>query len=206
MASRGVYWVAVGQRAKDSRIGSLNALRRHTRTGLGREDLALSYDEWIAIHEPGSSPYDDPRQLSRWLKIKALDYTRSDQILYLDADAFPITNTDAGFHILDDGYDLVICPSLCQSSDWLTHVGDEERATMEHLRPMASLQGGMWWIKRNEWTKKFFAVWLEEWQKYEGQDQGALLRAWAKVPLRTWLLSQERFVNHRYGMARDGPR
>lgn len=193
---KGVYWVSVGEKAKLAQTSSLMCLRDYGGS-------ALAYR---AQHMDGTRYEDDPRKLSRWLKLSILDFTSWPQILYLDADAWPRTSMMSGFDILSDGFDLVIGPSLAQSSDWCWHVGPADLGMTEHLRPAVALQGGMWWVQRNDRTKKFFEIWKEEWLKEEGQDQAALLRALQRRPLSTWLLSQERFVNHRYGAARVGPR
>jgi len=147
----------------------------------------------------------NPVQASRDLKTRIYDWSPYDQTMYVDADTRFRTDPAIGFDLLDTGYDLVIAPSCRQTSDWLWKVGDAERIeTATKLLPMASLQGGMFWFGRNKQTERFFQIWHEEWLRYKGQDQAALLRALNREPLAIWLVSQERFIDHKWGHARNG--
>ena len=193
----GVYWVAVGKKAEESQRASLHELRSH---------MGMYGWDWGTNHETHEDRNNwNASQVSRWNKLQALSWPW-EKILYIDADAFARTSLKVGFKILEDGFDMVICPSLRQSSDWCWHVGDEERLSMAHLRPSCAFQGGLFWVQNTVKMQLFFSVWQEEWLKFEGQDQGALLRAAQRTPLKIWLLSQERFVDHKYGAARNGRR
>ena len=74
---------------------------------------------------------------------------------------------------------------------------------------MLQLQGGMMFWRKNERTRAFFQAWREEWERWKGQDQAALLRALHRTPLKLWLLSNEwnggSLIEHRYGAARERP-
>jgi hypothetical protein len=110
--------------------------------------------------------------------------------------------------MLEDGWDLVIAPSDHQHEDWLWHVSPSEREeTRENIGHEALvLQGGVWFVRKNERTQRLFDLWGREWRKHCGQDQGALLRALYQAPVRVWLLGRPwnggAVIEHRFGMAR----
>jgi hypothetical protein len=128
--------------------------------------------------------------------------------LYLDADTRPRVDPRVGFGILADGWDIVIIPSRCHGADWLWHVGgDERQATREETGgEHVTLGGGVIWWARNERTAALWAAWHAEWQRWAGQDQGALMRAYLANPCRIWLLSRAwnggPCIEHRFGAAK----
>jgi len=192
MASRGICYVAIGRKAEEEYKASLTSLQN-------------KYEWNVALSGFCTLFTDDPVKQSRYVKTRVYDWSRYDQTMYVDADTRFRTDPEFGFRLLDAGYDLVIAPSIRQTSDWLWKVSAEERIyTAEHLLPMASLQGGMFWFGRNKQTERFFAAWHEEWLRFKGQDQAALLRALNREPLAVWLVSQERFIDHLWGHARHG--
>lgn len=130
-----------------------------------------------------------------------------DQTLYLDADARPMMDISVGFDILSDGWDLVIVPSANQGKEFLWHVNPEERAETKTALQGATLQlqGGVFWFGSTPQITAFFEAWRGEWEQYQGQDQGALLRALHKCPIRVWLLARPfnggAVIQHRFGKA-----
>jgi hypothetical protein len=145
----------------------------------------------------------------RWQKVRLDQFSTFDQTLYLDADTRVLRHLDAGFGVLDDGWDLAIAPSSCQGQMMLWHVGDEEkRETIEcwPCRPL-QLQGGVFFFRRSKAVSRFFRRWREEWHRWEDQDQGALLRAYRAAGVKVWLLGRPwnggSVVNHLFGMAQE---
>lgn len=146
----------------------------------------------------------------RWQKLNALEASPFDLTVYLDADTRVRAPLDAGFAALENGWDLAIAPSSCQGDRMLWHVGQAEKmATLASwpCRPL-QLQGGVMFFRRSKAVETFFERWREEWMRYEGQDQAALLRALIRTRLKIWLLgwpwSNGAVVGHLFGRAKRG--
>lgn len=147
-------------------------------------------------------------QQSRRAKVTLLDWSPFDHTVYLDADTTVYQDIGAGFEMLADGFDLVLCASGNQGADLLWHVGqDDKTATLAAVRnpePL-QLQAGVLFVTRNPRTTALFRAWRDEWEQGRGQDQGALLRALARVPVRVWLLghpwnsSAGSIIGHHFG-------
>lgn len=201
----GVIYVAYGENARRECGYSVRSLWEHNPgmavAVIGAKELPGT--RWIKL--------DLACDRNRWAKLNALELSPFDSTLYLDADTRVMGDVTPGFGILSDGWDMALAGSGAQGSEWLWHcdAGDRE-ATMECLGFQGlQLGGGMWFVARNERTRALFAEWRAEWLRCPGQDQGALLRALYKAPVRVWMLGSDwnsakgRIVNHRYGMARE---
>jgi len=146
----------------------------------------------------------------RWAKVNLYDLSPFDRTLYLDADTRIHGDISVGFDLLGDGWDVVIVPSRLHGSDWLKHVGQPERSEIckEHGGQLLTLGGGVIWFGRNERTARLFAAWREEWLRFRGEDQGALMRAYVANPCKIWLLSRDfnggkgQAIEHRFGKAK----
>lgn len=163
----------------------------------------------VAIGEmlPGADrnePTEDFGTAGRWAKVN-LDrlVPDADQLMYVDADTRTNRDLSVGFDLLEDGWELVICPSENYGSEWLRNVEDDERELTRGLvGSAAALQGGLFWVRWCKSTRRLWELWRDEWMIYKGQDQGALLRALLKQPVRTWFLHQPLWIMHRFGAAR----
>lgn len=188
--------IALGERARD-------AARRATAV-LARACPGLP------VHVVTGAPDGLPdAQGARALKTALLDWTPFWRTAYLDADTTVHADLSAGFAVLRDGWDLALCPSANQGDDLLWHVGDADRAaTLAALgtREPLQLQAGVFFVARNTRTRALFAAWREEWAWFRDQDQGALLRALARVPVKIWLLGRPYnggpVVSHHFGVLR----
>ena len=197
---RGVIYIAYGEAARYEAGESIESLRRW------HPLLPIS-----VIGEPVAGakriPFGQCDKGGRWAKVNLYDLSPYEQTLYIDADTRVHQFLDAGFDMLADGWDMVITASGHQGSDMLWHLDEEDReATLREVGPMLQLQGGLFWFARNERIKRFFEAWRTEWLRFQGQDQGALLRALYRSPLRVWLLGRPwnggAVVGHRFGFAR----
>jgi len=201
---RGVVYVAYGAPARREAGYSIESLRR--------------YHDWpvtvIGERVAEAAHIPEPRQDhgGRWAKVRLDTLSPYDETLYLDADTRVHAPIELGFDLLADGWDMVLTASECQGSDWLGHVEAEERdATRAELRTdLLQLQAGVFWFAKNARTAALFAVWREEWQRWGANDQGALLRAINKAPIKLWLLGRhwntgrrDPIIEHRFGMARE---
>ena len=200
MTTRGVCYVVFGPEAQREAGHAIEAVRRFS-----GYPVAVIGDQMPGVqHVPFAE-----RHLGRWAKANLYELSPYDATLYMDADTRCNVSPDVGFHALDDGWDLVIVPCRreVQGSDWLWHVEEKDReATREAVGRAVALQGGVFWFGRNWRVRRFFKAWRSEWERFQGQDQGALLRALHANPLRVWLLGHDwnggALISHRYGMAR----
>lgn len=197
--------IAYGERAEREAGYCLDSLRRH-------------HDWPVVVWRgalPGAPAGDKAR--SRHAKTHLLDWTPWERTLYLDADTRVQGDLSAGFAVLEAGWDLAICPSAnqtgpagSQGEEWLWHVGEAERATTrnELAGEPVQLQAGVFFVVRNERTRALWQAWAEEWARFGDEDQGALLRALNRCPVRVWLLGHPwnsnggQLVNHQHGRVR----
>lgn len=152
---------------------------------------------------------EDRASFGRWAKVNLDALSPWSYTLYLDADTRIHGVLESGWAILRSGWDIAIAPSTVQGGDILWHVDEEERAaTIAELgyQPL-QLQGGVIFFRKCEAVKDFFAAWREEWERWRGQDQGALLRAMHRSPVRMWMLGRDwnggALIQHRYGAAKE---
>ncbi len=152
--------------------------------------------------------FADPGYGARRAKLNLNNLIAYSKCLYMDADTRARGNVEAMFAPLDDGWDLVITHSQRQiRNENLWHLGSEERgATYKEIdEPFpVILQGGVFAYNR-ETTRNFFQAWREEWERWHGPDQGALLRALKREPVKVWLMGRPfnagYLVEHRCGQA-----
>jgi hypothetical protein len=159
------------------------------------------------VHFPQPPDYTNV-QKSRWAKVNLDNWSPFDHALYLDADTRVRGDISLGFRVLDDGFDLVICPSIQQGNDSLHHVGaDDKERTLSAIGydDALQLQAGVFWFRKSDAMHALFQAWREEWLKFEEQDQGALMRALHKRPVKMWVLSNVwnggAVIDHRHGRA-----
>ena len=200
MCDNGVIVVAYGNQAITEAEAMITTLRQfHDWPVMAVSDQQVEGADLIwRFEEPGWG--------ARWAKLSMDKLAPWDRWLYLDADTRILGDLSAGFDILDDGWDMAITMSQHQQQNWLWQASEEERAAT-YGRPgiLLSLQGGVFFVNRNERTSAFFKTWREEWRKFQHVDQAALLRAVQICPIRLWLLGRAfndgELIGHRYGRA-----
>jgi len=202
MADRGVLYIAYGSAAEREAGASIQTLKKHCPTLhvniVGDNPVRGNPHFYMKQEDKGG----------RWAKVNLDRISPYDQTLYIDADTRVHGDLMAGFAILDDGWDIAITTSENQGADWLWHVGDKDRAATGQMMGFQSvqLQGGLFYFAKNERVSAFFTEWRKEWERFRGQDQGALLRAMYASPVRVWLLGRDynggALVEHRFGAAR----
>ena len=182
--------------------------------GGGGGNAARASNPGLPVHirrerPPEALVWTDAQQ-ARWAKVTLPEWTPYDWTLYLDADTRLFAEIGAVFEMLADGWELVICPSSHQADDLLWHVCDDERAVTlaEFGCPdVLQLQGGMFTFRQCEPVCAFFAAWRDEWRRWTGEDQAALLRAFRRAPVRLHLLGPPfnggAVVSHRWGAVRE---
>lgn len=199
MESIGVIYVAIGRHAVEEATESIHTLKQ--------------YHDWpivvIGDEIKGTDhiSYPDEGLSGRWAKVNVIHLSPFDQTLCLDADTRVHGNLDVGFRILADGWDLVIVPSEIQKQP-LHHLDAEERdVTLLEIGdgfPLM-LNTGVMWFRRSGRLERFSQEWRQEWRRFKRHDQGALLRALEKCPVRLWILGRAynggEIVEHRFGKA-----
>jgi hypothetical protein len=199
MGTIGVLYVAYGPHAVKEATESVRTLRRH-------HDWPVAV---IGNEIGGTDCIDCPDHglPGRWPKVNIMRLSPYRWTLYLDADTRIHGRLDIGFRILADGWDLVIVPSEIQGKP-LHHLDAGERdVTLNELgdRFPLMLNTGVMWFRRSERLGRFSEEWRREWQRFRRHDQGALLRALERCPVRLWLLGRDynggEIVEHRFGKA-----
>jgi len=199
MPERGVVCVAYGANALAEAEAMIASLRQfHDWPVLAVSDGKVAGAD-IVRH------FDSPGWGARWAKLNQDKLAPWDRWLYLDADTRVRGDLSAGFDVLDDGWDVAITASRHQQQQWLWQASEEEREATHRPGLMLSLQGGVFYARRNERVGAFFEAWREEWARFGRVDQAALLRALWRSPVRLWMLDRaynggER-VDHRFGRA-----
>ena len=197
--SRGVCYIAYGWRAVKEAGYSIATLRQHNDLPVTVIGERINGAHHIEFGDNG---------IGRWAKVNLDRLSPYDYTLYLDADTRVHGPIGAGFDALHGGWDISICPSTKQGSEALWHVDAEERTAtyLEVGANLLQLQGGVFFFRKSPQVHTLFAAWREEWQKWRGQDQAALLRALHRRPVRLWLLDNDwnggALIEHRYGAAR----
>lgn len=179
--------------------------------------------EQLAAHMPGLSVavvsdgplpgarfiYMEQRDAgARWAKLNLDNLTPFDHTLYMDADTRANGDLSAGFAMLADGWDMVMATSDRQQGELCWQCTDDERQAtrLDTATEPLGLQAGVMFVAKNERTTALFSKWRAEWERWQGPDQGALLRALYSNPVKLWLLGRDwnggRLVTHRFGMAR----
>jgi hypothetical protein len=186
----GVLYVAYGERAVGEARESIASLRKHHDWPVAVVGGEIEGAQHVAFPDRGMP--------GRWAKVNLLFLSPFERTLYLDADTRVRGKLDAGFRVLDDGWDLVIVPSQGQDQPLHSLTEEERRVTLDETGdgwPLM-LNTGVMWFRRNARTERLFAEWRREWKRFRLHDQGALLRALEKCPVRVWLLGLD-FNSHR---------
>ena len=199
----GVLYIAFGDNARRQAQYSINYLRRF-------HDWPVSVIAESGVFDGADFiPFPDEDAGARWAKVNLDLITPYDMTLYMDADTRTQGDLSAGFEILSDGWELVIIPSPNQGDEVLWHCDSDDR--IETFKDYGTsnvlqLQGGVFWFRKCDNVVRFFEAWRDEWQKFRGQDQAALLRAMMRAPVKTWLLGRPfnggAVIKHLWGWAR----
>ncbi len=150
------------------------------------------------IDTPGGLP-------GRFAKVNLDLLSPYDYTLFLDADTRIYASLWSGFDALKRGWDLVMVASKPQTEECLGHLGKEERDLTLYELPPGPLQlnTGVMWFQKSQAVQALFAEWRKQWTRWKQHDQGALLRALQKVPVKLWLLGWPfnggSIIGHRFG-------
>ena len=125
-------------------------------------------------------------------------------ILLLDADTELIEPVGFLFDTLRKGWEFIICKDM-HERHWLAKMrrGDnniecDHTVQMVGTDMVMQYNGGMLAYRRTKNTRRFFELWNEEYQKWLGRDQGALIRALHRQPMRIFVLMNQWNASDRY--------
>jgi hypothetical protein len=191
---RGVIYIVYGLRAKDEAEQSIRALRAHCPwpiTAIGDHKPKGATHHIPVGRVPGGAPVS-----ARAVKVNLYAYSPYAHTLYLDADTRPKESLDAGWAALEAGWDLAIAPSWDPGFSLL---GTDERGrlilTLGARYPLP-LNSGVMFFGRSDRNAQFWRAWAEEWRRYRGQDQGALLLALQRAKPRVLVLGRQWNIRH----------
>lgn len=190
----GVYVVAFGEPSRRCAVDCINSIHQN----MPGVPVALCSDrklgpEDITVIQP------DRDIGGRIAKLKAYELAPQgwEYVLYVDADTEITKDVSFLFQLLADGWEFAICKDAhlhdTMESFERRNNKTEHRETIAELGTDEALQinGGVWAFRRCDRTKRYFKRLLEEWNKYQGRDQGAMVRALYRDPLCVYWLCNE---------------
>jgi len=199
----GVYVVAFGEPSRKCAVRCIKAVNRQM-PGL---PVALASDRPLGPETLFIKQED--RDIGGRLGKLAVDRLAPKEwqyVLYLDADTEPVEPLDFLFDLLASGWEAFICKDMNKyhyaGMMKRPDNGAEFNATMDQLGTEHVMQynGGVFGFRRCDNTRRFFELWNEEYQRWCGRDQGALLRALHRNPLRLCVLTNHWNASMRYPM------
>lgn len=195
VADRGVVYIVYGLRAKDGAEQSIKALRRHCPfpiTALG-DQKPKGATHLIPVER---IPGGDAGESARAVKVGLYAWSPYKHTLYLDADTRPKESLDMGWAALRVGWDLAAAPSWDAGFELL---GADERGrlilTLGARFPIP-LNSGVMFFGRSDRLACFWQAWAEEWARYRGRDQGAMLLALQRAKPKTLVLGRPWNARH----------
>ena len=198
----GVYVVAFGEPARKCAQLCIDSIHKHT-PGLPVclvSTAPLGPEDHFVKHKDADIGGRIAKLKANELAPKSWKY-----VLYFDADIEAIGDISFLFQALQDGWEFLICKDMDKyaTTDKLIRPDnkDECNVTWDILgtrEGAMQYNGGMMAFRRNDRTAKFFKLWQEEWQRWGKRDQGALLRALYRQPLRMYILMNQWNASDRY--------
>ena len=198
----GIYIVAFGAPARRCAVKCIKA----SKYTMPEMPIALCSTAPLNAGEDVFIKQPDTDIGGRVAKLAAYDLAPKEweYVLYLDADTEPVENLEFIFETLAKGWEVIICKDMDKYvvARFMAR-GDnrpETEATLDQLGTDEVLQynGGLFGFRRCARTKNLFTLWNEEWQRWAGRDQGALLRALHAAPLRVFVLGNQWNASDRY--------
>lgn len=153
--------------------------------------------------------HEDTDPGARGVKLKVDQLTPFDLTMYLDADTRVHGDITMPFDLLERGWEMCIAPCRQQGHDEVhRHVNEEEReVTRQEVGfDILALQGGVIYFRKTEAVHQLFSEWRREWDRWQDQDQAALMRALVRCPVKLFLLGRGynggHIIQHFYTYAR----
>jgi hypothetical protein len=197
----GMYLVAFGGPSRKCASRCIRSFKRHNpgvpvalaaTEPLGPEDIFIRHEDADIGGRKAKLAVDDLAP-GEWRYV-----------LYLDADQEVMEPLGFLFDLLQAGWEFVICKDmvdrfLLQSAERSDNRAEhEETVRLVGTDQMHQYNGGLFAYRRSPRTERFFKIWNGEWQRYAGRDQGALVRALYRYPLRMHVLGNQWNASDRY--------
>lgn len=190
----GAVVVAYGKPARECAETMLKSWRKF----MPEYPIALVSDAPLGI-ETLFIQHEDTDIGARSVKTQLYDIVPSDwqNVLYLDADTELVAPVPQIFHWLESGWDFIICtnPGLYASitQGARPDCKEELEVTISEIGSGEMIQwnGGVFGFHRSNNSAALMRAWGEEWKRYKGRDQFALLRALHKNPIKMLSLGNE---------------
>lgn len=201
-SKRGVVCVAFGDPSRTCAEDLMATLKTHVpeipiclvaAKPIGNEDVFVEVD--------------DSDIGGRRAKLNVYNYVPDDweSVLYMDADT-EVTSPDIRyyFELIESGWEFVICKDPNQRDTMHSfkraNNAPELAQTEKEIGTLNILQfnGGVWAFAKKPEVAEFFSDWVSEWERWGMRDQGALVRAMYKNPLRVYVLGNEWNWFHNY--------
>ena len=191
--TRGIVYVAYGHQARDQCVIAARNLRYVHRdwpiTVISDAPLTgadVPPTAWIR--------YPDQDEGARRAKLNVDRLSPYEWTCYMDTDTRARYSMEAGWQLLNAGWEMLIAPTGGQAETLFRHIPEQEKAqTIAELggRPILALQGGVIWFRKCEAVHALYRTWREEWERWQDQDQAALVRALRRSPVKLLLLSRD---------------
>ena len=201
---KGVAYVALGANAQHEVSQSMVGLLKHNK---GLATMVL--EESLTSPPRGVSTSG---QQAHWAKVNAYWWSPFPYTLLLDADTRVKGSLLWGFKLLWAGWEVVVVPSIPpRPNAVLWHLSrTEQDVTLAELGAWhhVMLNTGALYFRKSPRVQRLFEAWREEWLRFKDQDQGALLRALRRSPVKLWLIGSPfnsrdgAVVEHLFGRAR----
>lgn len=182
---RGAIYVVYGENARREAIESIRSLRRIL------PDLPIQVVSDAEFDGERTALFPRRDAGARWSKLNLDKLSPFECMFYLDADTRVRADPSAGFEMIENGWELAIAYSGRQGPDVIGNVNRDERmATIEELGGIdfLGLQAGVMFVRWCQAMRRLWQCWREEWERYQGEDQAALLRALHRAPVKLALL------------------
>ena len=201
-ANSGIYLVAFGEPSRNCAVQCIRSIKKY----MPDIPIALVSNEPLNAGETKFIPQHDSDIGGRIAKLNVYNLAPKEwkYVLYLDADTELVGKVDAIFQILQDGWEAIICKDMAKyhviSQMKRPDNKDETAITIQEVGTGQGLQynGGVFAFRRCERVRDFFTKWVEEWQRWRKRDQGALLRALYKNPVRLYVMPNHWNASDRY--------
>lgn len=194
-ATHGIYLVAYGEPALACLGRAIASIRTHMPNtpicvaSLERPEWPVDF--WVERADTDIG--------ARGAKTEMYDLTPAnwESILYLDADTELVGPVDSLFAILNDGWDIIVCPNPVKYAlmrDMIRPDNKDECAYTFDLigsDELIQYNGGVFGFRRSESTAALVRGWHAEWSRYGKRDQAALDRKLYEAPVKVWTLSSE---------------
>jgi len=139
-------------------------------------------------------------------KLSAYEITPPEweYVLYMDADTEVMEDISSLYKILVDGWEALICKDMAKYHTARMMIRPDNKEEFEHTMEtigcadVFQYNGGIFAFRRTNGVRDLFKCWQKEWDMYAGRDQGALLRALYRHPIKLFLLTNHWNASDRY--------